>query len=87
VCGNVDPRLSAQCKKLPVFMESAMLFELERLGFCLALLAMLLGIAKSERRIRRWSLRYPRRRANFKKHTLAFCSAEMSFGSAGTGEI
>jgi len=50
-------------------MESAMLFELERLGFCLALLAMLLGFGKSKRRIRRWSLRYPRRRGKFRKRT------------------
>ncbi len=40
-------------------MESAMLSELEFLGFCFALLAMLLIIAKNERRIRRWSLRHP----------------------------
>ncbi len=46
-----------------------MLIELERLGFCFALLAMLLGIVKHERRIRRWSLRYPRRRGKFRKRT------------------
>ncbi len=46
-----------------------MLSELEFLGFCFALLAMLLIIAKNERRIRRWSLRHPRRRGKPRKPT------------------
>jgi hypothetical protein len=48
-------------------METMMLTQLEFLGFCFAILAMLLGIVKYERRIRRWSLRHPRRRGRFKK--------------------
>jgi hypothetical protein len=46
-----------------------MLIELERLGICFALLAMLLGIVKYERRVRRWSLRHPRRRGKLRKPT------------------
>ena len=48
-------------------METAMLSELEFLGFCFSLLAMLLAIVKYERRLRRWSLRHPRRRGKFRK--------------------
>ncbi len=50
-------------------METAMLSELEFLGFCFAMLAMLLIIVKYERRIRRWSLRHPRRRGKLRKPT------------------
>ncbi len=46
-----------------------MLSELEFLGFCFAMLAMLLIIVKYERRIRRWSLRHPRRRGKLRKPT------------------
>jgi hypothetical protein len=50
-------------------METAMLIELERLAICFTLLAMLLGIVKNERRIRRWSLKHPRRRGKPRKPT------------------
>jgi hypothetical protein len=46
-----------------------MLPQLEFLGFCFSLLAMLLVIVKYERRLRRWSLRHPRRRGKFRKPT------------------
>ncbi len=48
-------------------METTMLTQLEFLGFCFAMLAMILIIVKYERRIRRWSLRYPRRRTKLRK--------------------
>jgi hypothetical protein len=48
-------------------METTMLTQLEFLGFCFAILTMILIIVKYERRIRRWSLRYPRRRGKFRK--------------------
>jgi hypothetical protein len=48
-------------------MENMMLTQLESLGFCFSLLTMLLVIVKYERRLRRWSLRHPRRRGKFKK--------------------
>jgi hypothetical protein len=44
-----------------------MLAQLEFLGFCFAILAMLLVIVKYERRLRRWSLRHARRRGKFRK--------------------
>jgi hypothetical protein len=47
-------------------MESAMLSELELLGFCFSILAMILVLVKYERRLRRWSLRHPRRRGKFR---------------------
>ena len=50
-------------------METTMLTQLEFLGFCFSMLAMLLVIVKYERRIRRWSLRHPRRRGKFRKRT------------------
>jgi hypothetical protein len=43
-----------------------MLTQLEFLGF-FAILAMLLVIVKYERRLRRWSLRHPRRRGKFRR--------------------
>ena len=46
-----------------------MLTQLEFLGFCFSMLAMLLVIVKYERRLRRWSLRHPRRRGKFRKRT------------------
>jgi hypothetical protein len=46
-----------------------MLTQLEFLGFCFAMLAMLLIIVKYERRLSRWSLRHPRRRGRFRKRT------------------
>ena len=48
-------------------METMMLTQLEFLGFCFSLLTMLLVIVKYERRLRRWSLRHPRRRGKFRK--------------------
>jgi hypothetical protein len=39
-------------------METAMLTQLEFLGFCFAILTMLLVIMKYEHRLRRWSLRH-----------------------------
>jgi len=48
-------------------METTMLSQLEFLGFCFGILAMLLVIVKYERRIRRWSLRHPRRRGKFRR--------------------
>jgi hypothetical protein len=44
-----------------------MLTQLEFLGFCFSMLTMLLVIVKYERRLRRWSLRHPRRRGTFRK--------------------
>ena len=63
-----------------------MLTQLEFLGFCFAMLAMILIIVKYERRIRRWSLRYPRRRGKLEEARSAPRDAEMSFDSTGTGE-
>ncbi len=46
-----------------------MLSELKLLGFCFGMLAMVLVIVKYERRLRRWSLRHPRRRGKSRKPT------------------